>query len=229
MRGMVMLDLVLCCLVLSVPAYAEVNYALAQSVVQIHAYSKESRVFLGSGVVVGPHRVATNCHVTRTARVIVVSKGPLRYRAVSQKADPKRDICILEAPGIQQPAATLGAASRLAVGEPVYVYGYPRAIGIAFSAGRIEALHPYEGSRVIETSADFAQGVSGGGLFDDSGRLIGLATFLSAGRSGHYYAIPADWIAALARAAFHKIEPLVGSPFWEDVSALPPFLRRPGQ
>ena len=229
MRGRVVLLLLGLSSGFGLPAIADVNHALGLSVVQVIAYPASGKVLFGSGVVVGADRVATNCHVTRYARAIVVSKGALRHAVASQQADPARDLCLLETPGMQIPAAHLGAAANLVVGEPLYLYGYPRALGIAFSKGRVEALHPYEGSLIIETSADFTLGASGGGMFDDKGQLVGLATFLTAGHAGHYYAIPVDWISALTKASARKIEPLGGVSFWENTPSLPAFLKAPGR
>jgi S1-C subfamily serine protease len=205
---------------------ADVNHTLALSVVQIHAYPRDGKAFVGSGVVLDHNLVATNCHVTRHANAVVVGKGALRFRAASQRADVKHDLCILEAPGMQLPAASLGTASGLSVGDPIYLYGYPRAIGIAFAEGRIEGLHPYDGSLIIQTSAAFVQGASGSAIFDQGGRLVGLATFLSAGGKAGHYAIPADWIPGLIAAPPQPVEPLSGSLFWENTSALPEFLKR---
>jgi hypothetical protein len=179
MRQITLIVTVLGPWMLNIAWAAEVNHTLALSVVQVQAYPRDGRAFVGSGVVVDYDRVATNCHVTRHADSIVVGKGALRYRAASQRADLKHDLCILEAPGMSLPVASLGTTSVLSVGETIYMYGYPRAIGIAFAEGRVERLHPYDGSLVIETTAGFVQGASGSGIFDQDGRLVGLATFFS--------------------------------------------------
>lgn len=228
MHPIVLLGMILGCGIFSVSGAADVNHTLALSVVQIHAYPKDARAFVGSGVVLDHNLVATNCHVTRHANAIVIGKGALRYRAASQRADLKHDLCILEAPGIALPAASLGTTSGLSVGQRIYLYGYPRAIGIAFVEGRIEDLHPYDGGRIIETSAAFVQGASGSGIFDRDGRLVGLATFLAAGGKAGHYAIPADWIPAVIATPPQPIEPLSGALFWENTSALPEFLKRNG-
>jgi S1-C subfamily serine protease len=226
MRPIIWLGMVIGFWLFNVAGAADVNHTLALSVVQIQAYPKDGKAFVGSGVVLGQNLVATNCHITRHASAIVVGKGALRYRAASQRADVKHDLCILEAPGVQLPAASLGTPSGLSVGEPIYLYGYPRAIGIAFAEGRIEGLHPYDGSLIIETSAAFVHGASGGGIFDRDGRLVGLATFLSAGGTAGHYAIPADWIPGLMALPSQPVKPLSGSLFWENTSTLPEFLKR---
>lgn len=209
------------------PASAERDHPPGLSVMQVHARSEEGRVFFGSGVAVARNRVATNCHVTRAARAILVAKGPYRWGASAQHADPRHDLCILDVPGLGLPEANIGSAGRTSVGSTIYVYGYPRALGMAASRGRIEALHPFDRGLIIETSAAFAQGASGGGLFDERGRLVGLATFMSASGNGHNYAIPADWIPRLLRKQAQQIQPIGGSPFWENMTALPSFLKRP--
>ena len=208
-------------------ALADVDHRLSLSVVQIHAYPENGPMFFGSGVTIGDDKVATNCHVTRQARTIVVAKGPLRFPVTAQQADPQHDLCLLTVPGLPTPPAQLGSAAALSVGETVYFYGFPRALGMAFSVGRIEALYPFDGAPVIKTSADFVQGASGGGLFDDGGRLIGLATFLAAGKSGRNYAIPVDWIPSLGRSEASPVAPLRGTSFWEDLDHLPGFLKPP--
>lgn len=206
---------------------AELDHTLGLSVTQIQAYGANGQMYFGSGVMVAPDRVATNCHVTRAASAVMVSKGPERLRAVAQQADLVHDLCVLEVPGARFPLARLGRAEQVLVGGTIYFYGYPRALGMAFSQGRVEALHPFDGSVVIETTADFTQGASGGGLFDDGGRLIGLATFMPANQHGHNYAIPVDWIPSVMSTAAHAIAPLTGSPFWEKGESLPAFLRVP--
>ena len=100
-------------------------------------------------------------------------------------------------------------------------------IRTAIAHVEFEALHPFDGSVVIETTADFTQGASGGGLFDEAGRLIGLATFMPASQHGHNYAIPVDWIPRVMSTAPHGIGPRTGSPFWEKGGALPAFLKVP--
>lgn len=209
-------------------AHGEIDHRLSLSVVQIQAYSGAGRVSLGSGVVIGPGRVATNCHVTQRAKTVMVIKGAQWIKATTQHADVERDLCLLDIPQTQLPVARLGRSSRLKIGDALYLYGYPRGLGMAFSHGQVKALHAFKQGRIIETSADLNEGASGGGLFDDTGRLLGLATFFSAGHIGHNYAIPADWIADLARKPAREIAPIDGVPFWQDAAHMPAFLKMPG-
>lgn len=209
-------------------AQAEIDHTVSLSVVQVHATGVSGSAFFGSGVVIGKDKIATNCHVTRGARSIYVSKGAFQSAVVSQQVDMTRDVCILNVANLELTAAKLGSVNKLKTGQPTYLYGYPRGIGIAFSSGKIVALHPYNHSRIIETSANFTLGASGGGIFDRNGRLIGLPTFVKAGHS-HYYAIPIDWVKEVSQSPLRPVEPVGGLSFWEDTARLPAFLRRPGR
>ena len=215
-------------LLLSGSAAGEIDHSLSLSVVQVQAYPASGKVSLGSGVVIDGHRVATNCHITQRAYKVVVSKGAERFDAVTQRVDVQRDLCILDAPTMQLPQAKLGHTEKLKQGETLYLYGYPRAIGVSFSQGKVQSLHPFKRGLIIETSADFAEGASGGGIFNDHSELMGLATFFSRGLDRHYYAIPASWIHTLNRSRAETIKPLEGLPFWLDFKHLPAFLRKPG-
>ena len=66
-------------------------------------------------------------------------------------------------------------------------------------------------------------GASGGGLFDDEGRLIGLTTFKSPGRHAYYYSIPVEWIKNLMRQGKDiQLTSQTELPFWDA-----PFEKRP--
>lgn len=185
-------------------------------------------MYYGSGVVTGPNTVATNCHVVRGGGRIAVFLGYQSFRVERERADTLRDLCLLEVPGMDTPVARIGKVAGLKAGQPLSFYGYPRALGMSYSSGTVKSLHPFGGSRIIETSAFFTLGGSGGGLFDRYGKLVGLATFLAPGHVGAYYAIPADWIAVVQAGEPHAIAPLQGRSFWEETALMPGFLKRPG-
>jgi tetratricopeptide (TPR) repeat protein len=95
--------------------------------------------------------------------------------------------------------------------------------------GSVRALHSFDGARVIESSAPFNSGSSGGGLFSDDGRLLGLLTFRLRNSEVSYFAVPMAWIrAAMPRESdWQPVQRLVGaSPFWQgEADALPYFMR----
>jgi len=199
---------------------------LSTSVLKISANASGNRTFSGSGVVVGHNEILTNCHVTRNSNQIIALKGSLRYNAYSQRADLHRDLCLLTTDELPFTPAPVRLTSGLPTGEAVFFYGYPGGVEAFFTEGRVSSLHPYLGSRVIETSAGFGLGASGGGLFDRDGALVGITTFLSAGHSGYYYAMPADWLEELRRRPAEPLAPLEGQAVWElPIAEQPRFLQ----
>ena len=221
---------ILAALVLLFPAIvsAQGDYPLrtAFSVVKVQSYGERGKVFLGSGVIIAPNEVVTNCHVTKEARSVMIAKGGRRYRVQTQQADVPHDLCLLHADGLDLPPIRVGETSALKTGDGVFFFGYPGGDGISFSRGAIAALYGYDGSRVIETTAGFGLGASGGGLFDAEGRLIGVTTFLPSRRGERFYAVPADWIGPLRRHPPAEVKPLAGSAFWEGAEDVQPYFLR---
>ncbi|MFO1204332.1 MAG: trypsin-like peptidase domain-containing protein [Burkholderiales bacterium] len=207
----------------------EPNYIarISLSVVKVHAHSAQGKTGFGSGVMVGPGEVATNCHVTRDAESISVRKGGIWLAVQAQRANPGRDLCLLTVPDTSPiPVAPMRSVSEAAPGQTVYSVSFPGGAGSMFASGRIHGLHGFDGSRVIETTTGFNLGSSGGALFDDEGRLLGLTTFRARGsRDNHFYAIPSDWIEELRQQPAQAVAPLgtVLQPFWSEARARQPY------
>jgi hypothetical protein len=200
--------------------------ALSVSVLKVSASGPSNKSYSGSGVVVGRNEILTNCHVTRNSDQIVVLKGALRYIVYSQRADVHHDLCLLTTDELPFTPVPVRRTADLPAGETVFFYGYPGGTEAFFTEGRVSALHPYESSHIIETSAGFGLGASGGGLFDSDGALVGITTFLSAGHSGYYYAMPADLVEALRRKPAEPLSPMTGQAVWElPIAGQPAFLQ----
>ena len=202
---------------LSFPAVA-VDYAaygkVAASVVRIAARLPDSNsTSFGSGVVLPDGRVVTNCHVIPGAGKVIVMEGALGTEVERGPSDPAADLCVLNAMTLTAPRAQSAAAHTLAVGDEVVAIGFGGGGGRSLSAGRVTALYPYRNGRVIQTSAAFRQGASGGGLFDRRGHLVGITTFFRCnGSESAFFAIPVEWLDALA-ASSTGIQSN-SSPFW---------------
>lgn len=206
--------------------------ALSASVLRIEAPRERGGFALGSGVAVAPDQVVTNCHVTRDAREIHVVRGGVRWSVTAQAADVDRDLCLLQVPGLQAPPVRLGHADGLAIGQRVAALGYTGGLGIQNSAGEVVELHRHDGARVIQSTNWFSSGASGGGLFDDSGALVGVLTFRLRGGEAHYFAAPVEWVRQMLderrRDRFARVLPLDTRqlPYWQvAASAQPRFLR----
>src|SRR5262249_32460673 len=95
---------------------------------------------------------------------------------------------------------------------------------ISIRSGSVRALHRHENSNVIQVSAPFDFGASGGGLFDRYGNLVGVLTFKMLGGDDYYFAVPTEWISRVLAEAARKDEALA----WggRRPATLPPFLSK---
>ncbi|NTW68241.1 MAG: tetratricopeptide repeat protein [Chlorobiaceae bacterium] len=186
------------------PTYGAVKTAVevfrqaSKSVVAIYNYGDSGTLqSLGSGIVLPSGDVATNYHVIEKAgRLTVIYQGK-EYPAKPRYIDRFRDVCSLDAPGLQALHVRLGSTKILNVGAKVYAIGSPKGLELTFSDGLISRLREVDKGYYIQTTAPISVGSSGGGLFDENGRLIGLPTyFLNQGQQLNF-ALPVEWITDL--------------------------------
>ena len=224
------------CLLVTTSARGEIDrvalLGLSASVLKIEAHRVQGGYSLGSGVVVGAETIVTNCHVTRDALTVSVLRGGVRWVAKSQRADVNHDLCLLQVPGLQAKVVVLGRAERLAPGQTVTALGYTGGLGMQNSEGEVLGLHRLDGARVIRSSNWFSSGASGGGLFDEDLRLVGILTFRLRGGEAHYFSAPAEWLQAMLDApdadAYSAVEPdrSQQQPYWQrPVVDQPRFLK----
>lgn len=208
---------------------AELFQQLCASVHNVRAVAPSGRTYLGSSVLVAPGRAVTNCHVVREASSIKIGRGSYEARGEAVAEDLPRDICIVAAPTAQGRVSPVRSASSLSIGETVYAAGYSGGVRASISEGQVVALHPYADGHVIQVSAQFGLGASGGGLFDGQGRLVGILTFYRpTDDGGIFFALPVDWAEKTTAREFKVVAPLSGpAPFWAEAEgSLPAFLRR---
>jgi serine protease Do len=208
--------------------------ALGASVLRVETMRDGGGSAFGSAVSIAADTVVTNCHVTRDARAIHVVFAGTRRSVAAQTADLDRDLCLLQVPGLGARSVPLGRSADLRVGQAVTAFGYTGGVSMQASAGEVVGLHPHDGARVIQASNRFSSGASGGGLFDDDGRLVGILTFRLRGSAAHYYAAPAEWLQRLLAGpdAWQAVAPLATDrlPYWQLPSDLQPaFLRAAAQ
>ncbi|OIQ80446.1 periplasmic pH-dependent serine endoprotease DegQ precursor [mine drainage metagenome] len=217
-------------LVVSTPAVAFDEQTMLKvffNIVQVHAINIDnSGEGFGSGVVVAEHRVLTNCHVLHKAKSAWISQGEDSYPIDGVKIDAHHDLCLLVSDRLPLKAAEIGSVGNLKDGMDVFALGHSSGSpSPVMSDGQIKGLYPFEGSRIIRSSAPFAMGASGSGLFDDNGRLVGINTFKTFGKVAYFYAMPADWIAHLEALPTQPVAPSTGTAFWEDEKDRPFFLQ----
>lgn len=173
----------------------EVFASAAPSIARVLAMDISGRpVSQGSGVVIGPGVVVTNCHVTKGSHDITVKVGREEYRATALASDEEHDLCRFTVTGLAAPAVSLATVSQLKTGQRVFAIGAPQGLELTISEGIVSSLRPVADGTVIQTSAPISPGSSGGGLFDTSGKLVGIVTFQHRYGQNLNFALPADWI-----------------------------------
>jgi serine protease Do len=184
------------------PTPAEMYAQVSPSVWRVTTYDRDGLPFgQGSGVVVGPETVVTNCHVLRQAKKVAVRQDKTTLPATLSHWDVQRDVCQLKVAGLKSPAVALGDTTQLKVGQNVYAIGHPMALELTMSAGLVSSFRRNESGQLIliQTSAAISSGSSGGGLFDGNGKLLGLTTIgsVAADTQNLNFAIPVDWVREL--------------------------------
>ena len=190
--------------------FAEVSGGI---VVVLAMNARGANIAQGSGVVIGTNEVVTNCHVVSGATGIVVrqaadARGRETYRMAARLTaqNKTRDLCVLFVDELSIPPAakpvSLGVARNVSIGEEVYAIGAPRGLELSLSRGIISQLRGEGGKRaapILQTDAAISPSSSGGGLFDQHGKLIGITTFkaLGTGTEGLSFAIPVEWVVEL--------------------------------
>lgn len=153
----------------------------ANSVLLLEIYDANEQ-YLGSGsgfVAFDENTLITNHHVMEDADFLVAYSDDGDYFVIDRviAVDEKRDIAILDFDSaitfLPLELETQQASRR---GEPVVAIGSPQGIKNTISMGVISTLHHIDGVSHIQFTAPISPGSSGGALFNDQGRVIGITS-----------------------------------------------------
>ena len=165
------------------------------SVVKVHVANDKGNHGVGSGVVVAKNYIVTNCHVIANSQGIHVTKYGVSYSPDALIADWKSDLCILKFKFLELKPVTMTNTANVEYETDVFTKSYGgNSSKPGSSFGTIKAKFNYNGYQIIQSSASFMLGASGGGLFNYQGQLIGITTFKTPGRSAFYYSMPVEII-----------------------------------
>lgn len=200
-----------------VPGHAALpdGQAWASHVLKIVVTRADGSRELGSAISISGEQLVTNCHVISDAARIEIELAGETRPAVADLRDSYRDLCFLKLPGYQAEPLPMIDPGQTRVGMDVVAAGYTNGAYTA-SQGRVVGLHICEcdGGKVIQTSAPFDRGASGGGLFDTQGRLVGILTFKSKQGGDFHFALPAGWLSQMADQRTESVRPSVS--FWKN-------------
>lgn len=195
------------------------------SIVRVHAVMDQGKTATGSGIVVAPDKVISNCHVTRDARAIDIVAWNSKWKVKEQVKDVDHDLCLLIV--TREIGKPVEFGDSVAIGKEVLAAGHPNGGRLEVTDGQITGLHNLDGGQIIQSTAAFDSGESGGGVFDRDGKLIGVITFRSQAGGAFYFAVPVAWVQKLMLAQPSEFEGAKKTlAFWERVpDHQPPFMR----
>jgi hypothetical protein len=146
-----------------------------------------------SGVLIASGTVATSCHVVEGGASFLAGRDKHLVSAVLYAEDGDKDICLLTAGEVDGKPAESGNSKGLKAWNQVFAVGMPFGSSPSLSEGMIVKLWG-EPPPLIQITAVISPDMSGGGLFDTEGRLIGLTTMYKDGEHTLNFAMPAEWI-----------------------------------
>jgi S1-C subfamily serine protease len=160
---------------------------------------------VGSGWVLSPGRVVTNAHVVAgadTVRVRVRDTGRERDARVVA-FDPRRDVAVLDVPGLDAGRLTQGAP--LDSGDAAVVAGFPGDDGLWVGAARVRGTLTARGEdiygrtgvvrEIYSLRAQVRRGASGGPVLDQQGRVVGMVFATSLDDPDTGYALTLEELA----------------------------------
>ena len=157
-----------------------------------------------SGFFIDPSGIiVTNRHVVQDASEIIVTlHDTTKLRASVLAAAAQSDLALLRvSAGKAVSTVSFGDSNRMRPGEPVFIIGNPLGLGSTVTAGIISALDrntaESQFGSFFQIDAALNHGNSGGPVFNEDGKVIGVSTALvtsgnEGGSVGLGLAIPAD-------------------------------------
>jgi hypothetical protein len=179
-------------------------------VVVLAADAKGEKNNLGSGVLVSPTEIVTSCKVIEAAADIVITQGSALRKATLRFRDAERDLCQLHIDEplpsgvpLSKPAATTEAEA----GQELYAIGSPRGTERTINRTMVSGMRDVPGSnvRLIQIDALLPGGMTGGGIFDQDAKLVGIIVAQFRQVENSSYAAPSRWIADLANRSVDQI------------------------
>jgi S1-C subfamily serine protease len=176
---------------------SEIAREQSKAVVIIEALDERGSVTgQGSGFIVTPQgAIVTNLHVVQGAASLRVKlPGGDAYKTSDLiDVDEAKDIAVVKVKGFKLPVVTLGDSDKAETGEAVVAISSPEGLVNSISTGVISGVRRFDTHRVFQISAPISQGSSGGALFNSSGEVIGVITYLLKGGQNINFAVPINY------------------------------------
>ena len=171
----------------------EIYQRESPGMILVETYDNDGRKRgLGSGFVVSSDGTAiTNYRVIRGASRATVKFSDGTVGSVSGVAsyDQIRDIAVIRVTPSPKTVAEIGDSDKVRVGDKVVAIGSPLGLQNTMSVGIVSALR----NGVIQMSDPISPGSSGGAVFDEHGKVVGVAVAQMVVGQNLNFALPINW------------------------------------
>jgi hypothetical protein len=176
---------------------AEVLADAATSSGQLMVYSMSGAATpIGLAVSTDVGSMVTTCHGIPAGGKLVVGVGKEQHPADLTITDEALDLCRLSVAGFTTPPLRL-ATEEAKAGDRIVVVGLDPKGALATSEGTVKGTRKTPAGDMIEISTPVGANASGAGVFDQYGKLIGIATTPHDQGPNVHLAIPAAAIAQM--------------------------------
>jgi S1-C subfamily serine protease len=151
---------------------------------------------VGIAVAIEPNAMVTTCHGIQAGGKLVVVVGKETFAADLANTDEILDLCRLSVAGMNAKPFAI-ATEEPRAGVKIIAVGMNASGQLAATEGTIKKLVASPNGKVLEISVPIAPTASGGGVFDQYGRLVGIATTPHTYGANLHVALPASWIAQI--------------------------------
>lgn len=174
----------------------------SQSVVTLYTYDING-VPVGSGSGFAAFEegiIVTNYHVIESGAYtieILTATQDVYYVDSVLCYDVERDIAVLYAPNCSLKPLPAAAGDDLKKGEPLTAIGSPIGLAGLVSTGVFSSYLQQPTHNEILFTTSISHGSSGGALFNDRGKVVGVTSGAYTAGNDIYYAIPFDYVHSM--------------------------------
>ena len=155
---------------------------------------------VGIALAIEPGTMVTTCHGIPAGAKLVVKVGKESHSAELTITDEDLDLCRLSVPSFTTPPLKV-ASEEPKAGDKIFAVGVNSKGEFAATEGTIKKALKSPAGNVLEVSMPIAPTGSGGGIFDEQGRLVGIAITPHSYGAGLQIALPTTWIARMRSRA----------------------------
>ena len=133
----------------------------------------------GTGFLIAPTILVTNCHVVAPYRQVAVElRDRRRVLGDVRRIHPQRDLAIVElAAPLAGELLTIHPSDDLKPNQPISIIGFPVGLPLSITDGVVSNPRQLlDGQNFVQTDAAINPGNSGGPMLDDARRIVAVTT-----------------------------------------------------